>query len=405
VITEFLLLGGKQAMAAKSLKEKKVVPGHQAKSEGDLLLFVEDLKRQWMATIDALVDPLAIVGKDYKIRKANKAMAQLSGQEVKSIIGKPCHEVFANRKSPCPGCSMLEAVKKSSSMIYELGSVRNDRFYEVTSQPLFDSNGKLDGVVQIYRDRTNAKRMQEQLSQQDKLASIGLLAGGVAHEINNPLGGILIFSQMLLREMSKESPHYADVVEIEAATQRCKAIVESLLDFARQRPTSKTKANEVNTIDAIKTALRFGKVGLHGSAHVEMHEDFDSDTEHLLHGDRNKLVQLFLNLIQNAIQAMPDGGTLTMRSKVNTVKNQRLGIYEVEDTGVGIAPENLKKVFDPFFTTKDPGEGTGLGLALCYGIVQELGGTMRVESKVNVGTRFFVELPLSGLVSEAKPAS
>src|SRR5690606_36506661 len=150
---------------------------------------------------------------------------------VKEIVGRRCYQVFAGRTSPCPGCRMKDAARATSGETFELEGIRGDRFYEATSQPLLDSDGETDGIVQIYRDRTEAKKLQEQLAQQDKLASIGLLAGGVAHEINNPLGGILIFSQMLLRELPKDSPHYADVVEIEAATQRCKAIVESLLDF------------------------------------------------------------------------------------------------------------------------------------------------------------------------------
>lgn len=378
--------------------------GKEAKSTEDLLRFVEDLKRQWVSTIDALVDPLMIVGKDYKVRKANLAMARTAGVDLKEMNGRNCYELFANRKAPCPGCAMRDAAKAKHEMTFNLEDIRGNRYFEVSSQPLIDSDGDLDGIVQVYRDRTEAKRMQEQLAQQEKLASIGLLAGGVAHEINNPLGGILIFSQMLLREMDKNSPHYADVVEIEAATQRCKAIVESLLDFARQNPAgTSAKPVEVNAIDAIRTAIRFGNVAARQGAPVDIEEIFDDET-HVLHANRNRLVQLFLNLIQNALHAMPDGGTLFIRASHRYEHGQLVGHYEVEDTGVGIPPEHIHKIFDPFFTTKDPGEGTGLGLALCYSIVQDLKGKMSVESTVNVGTRFFLELPLDGLaMSESKP--
>jgi two-component system NtrC family sensor kinase len=401
-------------MAAPKTKKSKapIRAVKSPKTPDDLVRFVEDLKRQWVATLDALVDPLMIVGKDYVIRKANKALARMADVDVKEVIGKKCHEAFAGRKSPCPGCKMPKAAKtdaEDGATTFTLDSIRNDRYYEVTSQPLFDLDGKPDGIVQVYRDRTEAKRMQEQLSQQEKLASIGLLAGGVAHEINNPLGGILIFSQMLLREMDKESSHYPDVVEIEAATQRCKAIVESLLDFARQNPAGKKeKAEDVNVIDAIRTAMRFGKVSLKQASLVDIQEEFDTD-EQIVSGDRNKLIQLFLNLIQNAIQAMPDGGNLVIRARTQsdpTAPHGYVARYEVEDTGVGIAPEHLGKIFDPFFTTKDPGEGTGLGLALCYGIVQDLDGRMSVESTVNVGSRFIIEVPLAHPVQAAhKPAS
>jgi len=377
-----------------------------SQSEGDLLRFVEDLKRQWMSTIDALVDPLMIVNKDYTIRKANLAMAKMGGVDVKHLVGRKCHEVFGGRSSPCVGCTMQKGTNSPEATTFNLEQVRDARFYEVTSQPLFNSAGDLDGIVQVYRDRTDAKKMQEQLAQQDKLASIGLLAGGVAHEINNPLGGILIFSQMLLRELDKASPHYADVVEIEAATQRCKAIVESLLDFARQNPGAgrKDKDEKINLVDAIRTAMRFGRVSIQKGGTVDLQEDFE-EVQHPLICDRNRIIQLFLNLIQNAIQAMPDGGTLIVRARSQRdAPGKTFGVYEVEDTGIGIPPEHLKRIFDPFFTTKDPGEGTGLGLALCYGIVQDLGGTMTVESTINVGTRFTIQLPLTQVDEMAKPA-
>lgn len=366
---------------------------HETGSLQSVLNFVESLKRQWMATIDALVDPLAIVDRSYTIQKANLAMAHMSGRDVKAVLGQKCHEVFAGRKTPCPGCQMLKAT--GASKTFDLKDVRGDRYYEVTSQALFNDRGEVDGIVQVYRDRTEARKMRDQLAQQDKLASIGLLAGGIAHEINNPLGGILVFSQMLLRELPKQSPHYADVQEIEAATQRCKAIVESLLDFARQNPEGKkSDLVEVDVVEAIKTAIRFGKVSIPRRATIDIQDQFDAHT-HIVACDRNRIIQVFLNLIQNAIQAMPDGGDLIIRSTTYVdAEGREWGRYEVEDTGVGVPPENLNRIFDPFFTTKDPGEGTGLGLALCYGIIQDMGGYLKVESVVNVGSKFIVELPL-----------
>ncbi|MCX6105860.1 MAG: ATP-binding protein [Proteobacteria bacterium] len=389
-------------MAEKSRRGNTARKLEQSGNEGELLRFVEDLKRQWMLTIDALVDPLIIISGDYAIQKANLAMARLSNSDVKDIIGRKCFQVFAGRDSPCPGCTLKSTMKATKPSTFELDQVRNDRIFEVTSQPLLDAEGKPEGVVHVYRDRTVAKKMQSQLSQQDKLASIGLLAGGVAHEINNPLGGILIFSQMLLREMDTQSPHYQDVVEIEAATQRCKAIVEGLLDFARQNPVDqKIIQTEINAIEAIQAAVRFGSVGFKNGGKIRLSTQFDGK-EHNLVGDRNRIIQVFLNLIQNAAQAMPDGGSLTIRSMTRQDSAGKVtGVYEVEDTGVGIPPEYMDRIFDPFFTTKDPGEGTGLGLALCYGIIKDLNGRMRVSSTVNVGTCFTIEIPLKS-VKKAK---
>ncbi len=380
----------------------KTANAAKTQDKSELLEFVENLKRQWVSTIDALVDPLMIVNSKYEIQKSNMAMARMAEKEVKSIVGKKCYEIFGGRSSPCPNCQLGKSFKSSESSSFELENVRGDRYFEVASQPLVDSDGTITGVVHVYRDRTEAKKMQEKLAQQDKLASIGLLAGGIAHEINNPLGGILIFSQMLLREIPKDSPHYEDVFEIEAATQRCKAIVESLLNFARQNQAdSKKKIDEFNIADAIKTAVRFGKVAIKKSGSINVIEKF-KEPEQFVKVDRNKIIQIFLNLIQNGIQAMPDGGTLTIKSKTVTRSSLPWGIFTVEDTGIGIPTQHLTKIFDPFFTTKDPGEGTGLGLALVYGIVQDMGGTMSVESTVNVGSRFVIELPLSRSVSKNK---
>ena len=394
-----------KAMPAKA---KVALPAAQPlSSEGDLLKFVEDLKRQWMSTIDALVDPLMIIGNDFVVSKANLAVARLGKAAVKDIVGRKCFEVFAGRKSPCTGCQLKKQASSTANSSFELAGVRGERFYEVTAQPLLDANGVKDGVVHVYRDRTEAKKMQSQLAQQDKLASIGLLAGGVAHEINNPLGGILIFSQMLLREMDKNSSHYQDVVEIEAATQRCKQIVQGLLDFARQNPleTPKSKLPEINTLDAIRTAMRFSRAAIQKAGSIHLKEDFDGN-EHLLVTDRNRIIQVFLNLIQNAIQALPGGGTVTIKASTRVdANNQIYGVYEVADNGVGISPEHLPRIFDPFFTTKDPGEGTGLGLALCYGIVQDMNGTMSATSKLHVGTRFTVEIPLRAVRPEVHAAS
>jgi len=355
----------------------------------DLTAFVEDLKRQWMATVDALVDPLLIVGDDYKIQKANRAMAKHGGVEVRSVVGKKCFEVFAGRSSPCPNCKMKAAAKDSRVESFTLDNIRGDRFYEVTSQPIFAKDGSVEAVVQVYQDRTDKRRLEEVSAQREKLASIGLLAGGVAHEINNPIGGILVFSQMLLKELPKEDPHYVDVQEIENAAQRCKSIVDSLLDFARQKPGEKSsQAVTFDPEEAAKSALRLARI--HPKArNCDVNETWLGEG-HMIKGDRNKLTQLFVNLMQNAFQAMPDGGTLSLASftEGNSI------VFTVEDTGIGIPPEIIKRIFDPFFTTKDPGEGTGLGLAICYRIAHDLGGEISVESTVNVGTTFRVTLPI-----------
>jgi len=266
---------------------------------------------------------------------------------------------------------------------------KDRRFFEVTAHPHRGEDDKALGYVFVYRDQTEAHQLQEQLVQSEKLASIGLLAGGIAHEINNPLGGIMVFSQMLLREMPQDSPHYPDVEEILNATERCKAIVENLLEFARTKSDHlpNKASEEVSVDDAINTALRFIKIGMTTDS-IDVSMDLKA-TDTVIEGDRNRLIQVFLNLMQNAVQAMPDGGRLELSTNYDSNH-----IYcNITDTGIGISAEQLKRIFDPFFTTKDPGEGTGLGLAICYGIIQDLGGTIKVDSRVNHGTNFTIKLP------------
>ncbi|NRA44442.1 MAG: PAS domain-containing protein [Oligoflexales bacterium] len=365
-----------------------------AKSSEELIAFVEELKSKWVATIDALVDPLMIVDLDYTISKANRSMAEFTEHEdIPDILGKKCYKIFANQDKPCDGCLMKKASETGKPCNFNLKDVRK-KYFEVSSQPVYNSSGKLEGCVQVYRDRTEAKALQEQLVQSEKLASIGLLAGGIAHEINNPLGGILIFSQMLIKEMPEDSPFYSDVKEIEAATQRCKGIVERLLDFARAQPSDihPKEKSPVDVTEALKSALRFAKV--HSNARkTEISEDW-AEEKFLVMGDRNNLIQLFLNLMQNAFQAMPGGGSLNLRSYKEMRSGVEMGIWEIEDSGIGIDPGHLPRIFDPFFTTKEPGEGTGLGLSICYGICQEAGGVLEAESKINIGTTFRVVLPL-----------
>lgn len=359
------------------------------KSEIPDIRFVENIKRQWLATIDAMVDPMIYIRNDYIVNKCNKATSRFANLGIKEIIGKKCHKIFAHSDIPCNGCKLEHTKKNQKACTFQLDNIKNSYFFEVSSQPFYDPEGNLDGVIHVYRDRTAAKRLEQQLLQKEKLASIGLLAGGVAHEINNPLGGILIFSQMLLKEMDKNSPHYEDVIEIEAATQRCKVIVDRLLDFARLSPTSDAKKHFVHfkVKDAMLEALKFAKVSSQ-SRNVEVKEKWTKE-EYECFGDKNKAIQLFLNLIQNAFQAMPNGGTLLLKEK----NSKTSALFSITDTGVGIPESEKNKIFDPFFTTKDPGEGTGLGLSICHTIAKEFQGELSLTTKKNHGTTFTFSIP------------
>ncbi|MBC7660881.1 MAG: PAS domain-containing protein [Chitinophagaceae bacterium] len=387
-----------KVVKVSSLKAKTSAKAKTLSEAEQSLEFIEGIKRRWMATVDAIVDPLMLVEKDHRVIQANRALATISTKDIKKVVGSKCHKMFAGRDTPCPGCKLGESIMTESTQTFELNDI-NGRYYEVTAQPIFDGNGDVEGSLHIYRDRTLAKQLQNQLIQTEKLASIGLLAGGIAHELNNPLAGILLFSQMLLRTVKKESEYYQDVEEIENAAKRCKAIVDSLLDFARQQPAAQLLENKevVNILDALSAALRFSTVGGKRNKH-EIVEKYDTSLDIKALGNKNKIVQVFLNLIQNSLQAMPKAGKLTLRSFLSDDK--LWNVIEIEDSGVGIPAAHLKKIFDPFFTSKAEGEGTGLGLSICHGIIEELGGRIEVRSKVRKGTCFSIFFPIPEALRE-----
>ncbi len=254
-----------------------------------------------------------------------------------------------------------------------------------TATSLVDKIGNTRGTLIMIDNITDRVRLEDQLIQNDKLTSIGLLAAGVAHEVNTPLAVISSYSQLLRKEISPEDSRYKLLEKITRQTFRASEIVNNLLNFSR---TNATEFGDVDvhqvirdTVALLEHQLRSGRIRVDQELRAEYPTTF---------GNAGKLQQVFLNLFVNARDAMPEGGELrvitdTMNSKIEII---------VQDTGTGISRENIKKIYDPFFTTKAAGKGTGLGLSVSYGIVQEHGGTISVESQPGVGTSFRLELPL-----------
>lgn len=240
---------------------------------------------------------------------------------------------------------------------------------------------------------------QEQLVHSEKLASLGQLAAGVAHELNNPLGTLLLYSDTLLRESAHDDPHRADLETIVRETQRCKTIVAALLDFARQ--------NQVDAIELDLNLLIQKIIAIEQKheryANIRIIKELDANLPRI-QADPSQLMEVFVNLMSNAAEAMPTGGSLTLRTLVGPPGTI---MAEVEDTGSGIAPENLSKLFTPFFTTKPIGKGTGLGLAISYGIIKMHRGQITVQSEVGKGTTFKLSLPirLPNLEASFRPPS
>ena len=230
----------------------------------------------------------------------------------------------------------------------------------------------------------------DQLVQSEKLASLGQLAAGVAHELNNPLGTILLYSDLLSKEVSEDSVHKADLERIVNETKRCKSIVASLLEFARQ---NQVNAQTVDLNQLIVQVLEIEQKHYEGRG-VEFVRLLEPSLPNI-QADASQLMQVLVNLIENAADAMPEGGRVTLRT-LNEPEN--MVTIEVEDSGMGIPPENLNKLFTPFFTTKPIGKGTGLGLAIIYGIIKMHRGQIIVRSAQDVGTTFIIQLPIRLLI-------
>ncbi|PYS12431.1 MAG: histidine kinase, partial [Acidobacteria bacterium] len=261
----------------------------------------------------------------------------------------------------------------------------NNLIVNFSATSLVDKAGSTRGTLIIVDNITDRIRLEDQLIQNEKLTSIGLLAAGVAHEVNTPLAVISSYSQMLRKEISSDDPRHKLLEKITKQTFRASEIVNNLLNFSR---TNATEFAEVDIHQVIADTLSLLDHQFK-SARVRVDRELRAEYP-VVFANAGKLQQVFLNLFVNARDAMPEGGEL--RVLTETV-DSKLEII-VQDTGVGISRENIQKIYDPFFTTKAAGKGTGLGLSVSYGIVQEHGGNISVDSKPGIGTSFKLELPL-----------
>jgi two-component system NtrC family sensor kinase len=257
----------------------------------------------------------------------------------------------------------------------------------VATTPLRDSDGAVAGTIIIIEDKSTRVQLEEQLQISEKMASIGLLAAGVAHEVNTPLTGISSFTQMLLQNAEPDDPRTKVLEKIERQTFRAAKIVNGLLNLARP---AQVDAAPIDLHMVINDVLSLLEHQLR-NGRIQVRKELMAQAA-IVEAIEYKLQQVFLNLFLNARDAMPRGGWLTIAT---TPGESGSVVIEVSDTGSGIPPDHLSRIYDPFFTTKDIGKGTGLGLSITYGIVNEHKGTITCDSVVGQGTRFTLALPMA----------
>jgi signal transduction histidine kinase len=253
----------------------------------------------------------------------------------------------------------------------------------ITTVPLLPMPGRdWAGTIVMFEDVTARAHLEEQLRVSERMASLGLLAAGVAHEVNTPLTGISSYTQMLLEQADPADPRTQVLEKIEKQTFRAARIVNGLLNLARPADAEDSERTVVD-LNAVATDVLSLLEHQFDKGRVRVRRELSSTPVPVV-GFEFKLQQVFLNLFLNARDAMPSGGWLTIATRL---ENGR-AVADVRDTGAGVAPEHLARIYDPFFTTKGIGRGTGLGLSISYGIVQEHAGTIQCESAVGQGTRF-----------------
>jgi PAS domain S-box-containing protein len=340
--------------------------------------------------IESINVGLLAVDLEGRVTRLNSALEHILDLRRDAAVGRRVEDLFSEDFAD----TLKQVLGKDGWHLREIRNIyklhtatRGNRslVLNIALAPLQDGQGQTGALV-VLEDVTARISLEEQLQQREKLSSIGLLAAGVAHEVNTPLTGVSSYTQMLLGMLNENDPKHALLQKVRTQAERATNIVNNLLNFSRTG--SATEFAEVDVARVLDDTLQLLEPQLRRSQ-IEIVRRFDKDAPEV-YGNAGKLQQVFTNLILNARDAIPDGGRITVATE--TADDGSL-VAEISDTGIGIAPENVAKIYDPFYTTKGVGQGTGLGLAVSYGIVQEHAGRITVESTPGHGTTFRITLP------------
>ena len=350
---------------------------------------VEELVRSkdlLQSVFDGITDMLALLDREGRIKMVNKAYARYYGVGLDDMTGE--EEAGSGGASfPFLSPSSLNRIISSKNSMTEEVSGAGGEIYLIHYYPIKDDNDEVTSIICYLKDVTVAKQVESRIQQTEKLASLGQMAAGVAHEINNPLSVILCYVDLLKRQLADFPQGLNDMSVIEKHSRSCQKIVADLLGFARGQGTERKPADLNQTIrDVISmvTPQFRRKYCL-----IEFNPGIGLP---LVSIDGDKMRQVFLNLLMNARQAMNGKGLIEISTRL--LKEERQVEIVFRDNGSGIAPEIMGRIFDPFFSTKKTGEGTGLGLSVSYGIIQDHGGDIRVDSVPFEWTSFSLTLPL-----------
>jgi PAS domain S-box-containing protein len=346
--------------------------------------------------INSIEDEIILIDRDFRVVSANDAALSRLGVKEDEIVERLCHDACYGSPEPCGvperDCPVKETFRKGASTTTDRTFVADGeaRHFEQYVSPVRNEKGEIIEVVKISRDVTRRRKLEDQLVQSERLISLGQLAAGVAHQINNPIGIIVNRIDCLKREGQTGAlidSLQSDLDVISHCAWRVDEITRSLLTFSRESPLV---MESIDINEALAIALGLARMQAH-----EKNVDFEARLQPALptmRGDINKLEQCFVNILNNAVDAVPEEGRVTVESSADFKKGGPIRIT-ISDTGSGIDPEDLKKIFNPFFTTKEVGKGTGLGLSISYGMVKDHGGQLEASSVLGEGTTFTITLP------------
>lgn len=388
----------------KNMLSRAIGYAIERRRSGELL---KSAAKEWSASFDAMVDGILISDIDYTIIKANKSLCELLGKSEHEVIGKNCHEILHQHDcsiATCPISKTRETGLKAYTEIFDL--ILNKQL-AISTSPVFDDSGNLHRLVHTVRDITEQRKLEMHLRQSQKLESIGTLAGGIAHDFNNILTIINGYATLALMKIPEDDPLLLYIHNILEAADRAAGLTRDLLLFSRKQ------SEERLPVDLNVLLERNGQF-----LKRVISEDITYEME--IHGaplmvlaNEHQFEQVLVNLATNASDAMPQGGTLkvaTARFSMDSsfVAENGFGqpgpyaMITVADTGTGMDSATRQHIFEPFFTTREVGKGTGLGLAVVYGIIKQHDGYITVSSEPGRGARFSIYLPL--IVEESRDA-
>lgn len=348
---------------------------------------VSSSQREWENTFDSIADPIYIVDTEYKLRKMNKSLAAFTMKSIKLPLEMSCFRYLFQRSTICPWCPVPKGMQTGQAITVE-APVFADGIWQIQSFPYTDKTDKRIGSINVLRDITILKRMQEQLIESEKMASTGKLISGVAHEVRNPLFGISTTVRALSNELGNKEELKPFLEIITSETGRLNRLMEDLLNYSRPVKIDK---NQSDILEIVKEVIEHFQ-------HVPAAQDvtinlFSSDNIPLMYVDRNKINQVLVNLFDNGIQHSRGPARIDVFLEYLSLANPPEIHLVVKDNGIGIGKENLPRIFDPFYTTRQ--RGTGLGLSIVRKVIHDHGGRIGVESHADVGTTFRISLPVS----------